>query len=492
MLLAPGDRCAGKPAYPKPPNRVPCGRSRRFAQHARRKKRVDPAPGATVDRKRPMNMKWAPSPPTQLRDDAEAEISGRGAHAPPAEALVHELQVHQIELEMQNEALRQTQVDLEESRDRYADLYEFAPVGYLILSRAARIVAINLTGAALLGEERGKLLQRGFAPFVAAADRAGWQQHFQEALRKSGKQTCELELQRSDGSRFAACLDCLSSTTDDTEGTLRVTLTDITERRRAVAELRQAKERLEHFAAEQAAHLRELAGELTRAEQRERDRLHELLHDEVQPLLVAARLSLSGLGPRSAQADCLRVAAEACTHIGQVIQVARALSRQLSPPLIREQGLNAALESLCRWVSNNHGLEVRLRSAPDTEPDDVALRLLCFSAVRELLMNVVKHANVARVTLTLRRVEGDTLCIVVADRGNGCDPARLADGSGLSGITRRLGMFGGALRIESRPGHGTVATLTAPLQAPSAEWGKGRRDRRARNGKNNAQDTDRG
>lgn len=255
--------------------------------------------------------------------------------------------------------------------------------------------------------------------------------------------------------------------------------------------LRQTQGELENLASEQAAHLRELAGDLTRAEQRERDRLHELLHDEVQPLLVATRLSLSSLNPHTAQEDCLRVAAEACDHLSQVIQMARSLSLRLSPPLIRERGLNAALQSLCGWVKEYHGLEVDLSGAPDAEPDDVSLRLLCFNAIRELLLNVAKHAGTARVTLTLRRVEADTLRITVADHGRGFDPDFPTIGSGLAAIGRRLGMIGGTLQIDSRPGKGTVATLSVPLRPlASAGWAPGSRDRRK--GEPHAQDTDRG
>jgi PAS domain-containing protein len=87
------------------------------------------------------------------------------------ERLVHELHVHQIELEMQNRELREAQQALEDSRDRYAQLYDFAPVGYLTLDRAQCIAEINLTGAALLSVERARLLGQPFAHYVAAADR---------------------------------------------------------------------------------------------------------------------------------------------------------------------------------------------------------------------------------------------------------------------------------------------------------------------------------
>ena len=179
--------------------------------------------------------------PPQLRDAAEALLTRVPLTKPPtrtADELLHELQVHEIELEMQNEALRQSQIALEESRDSYVDLYEFAPVGYLTLTRAGLIAEINLTGATLLGETRTKLRQRRFAGFVVPEDQDRYQQYFMQALLHGGKQTCELRLQRSDGTVFNVRLDSLLTTSDDAMPALRIALTDITESKQAEAELR--------------------------------------------------------------------------------------------------------------------------------------------------------------------------------------------------------------------------------------------------------------
>ena len=103
---------------------------------------------------------------SRLRAKAEARLAGApppGAPVRSAEELHLELLVHQIELEMQNEELQRAGTALEESRDRYVDLYEFAPIGYLLLGTGGMISEINLTGATLLGEERKKLLHRRFA-----------------------------------------------------------------------------------------------------------------------------------------------------------------------------------------------------------------------------------------------------------------------------------------------------------------------------------------
>ena len=192
-----------------------------------------------------MVVKKLPRParvPLPLRAQAEAMLSCAlpiPVSERSAEELLHELRVHQIELEMQNETLRQTQLVLEESRDRYMDLYEFAPVGYLTLTNIGLISEINLTCASLLGRDRAKLLNSRFARFVVAEDSERWHLCFGHALKRGGKRTCELRLRRHDGSCFDAKLDCLVSRAGDIAvPTLRVTVTDITELRKLEHELR--------------------------------------------------------------------------------------------------------------------------------------------------------------------------------------------------------------------------------------------------------------
>ena len=108
--------------------------------------------------------------------------------------LIEELRVHQIELEMQNEELRRAQVELAESRDRYFDLYDFAPVGYFTLDEEGLIVEINLAGAKLLGFERASLVKRGFSQFVAPGSHDAFYSHRKQALQTGSKQFSELEL----------------------------------------------------------------------------------------------------------------------------------------------------------------------------------------------------------------------------------------------------------------------------------------------------------
>ncbi|MCX7192059.1 MAG: PAS domain S-box protein [Proteobacteria bacterium] len=182
--------------------------------------------------------------PEKLRVAAEAKLGDpdKGVLVRPAEELLHELQVHQIELEMQNETLREAQLELEESRDRYLDLYDFAPVAYLTLNQSGMIVEINHTGAELLGIEHSVLINKRFLTFVAPEDHDRWRENFLNLLNHAGTGSCEMRLQRQDGSRFYA--RCESRCLNGDVRAVRITLTDNTARRQTETRLRESEEKL--------------------------------------------------------------------------------------------------------------------------------------------------------------------------------------------------------------------------------------------------------
>ena len=172
----------------------------------------------------------------QLRARAEEELELTAPHGIPADELLHELRVHQIELEMQNEELRRAQQELEQARDRYVDLYEFAPVGYLTLNSDCLITEANFTATTLFGIMRAKLLDRHFATYITPEDKDSWHHFFLSCKRNQGKQRIELTLRPTDNSSLIAQLDCLVK--QDEEFSLRITLTDITQRKKAEQQLR--------------------------------------------------------------------------------------------------------------------------------------------------------------------------------------------------------------------------------------------------------------
>jgi PAS domain S-box-containing protein len=154
---------------------------------------------------------------------------------------LHELRTHQIELEMQNDALRKSQLALEVSRDRYFNLYEFATVSFITLTQTGQITEINLTGATLLGEDRKKLLKRRFDKFVVPENAEQFQKLFLRAFKNGENQNCELGMRKLDETLFYVHL--ISRLIKKENGTheLHLTLSDITEQKLAEA----AKHQLE-------------------------------------------------------------------------------------------------------------------------------------------------------------------------------------------------------------------------------------------------------
>jgi PAS domain S-box-containing protein len=152
------------------------------------------------------------------------------------------LRIHQVELETQAEELKRANLELVESRDKYLDLYEFAPLAYFMLSDKALIIDVNLTGTTLLGLERGKLLKAPFSKFLSEKDADQWYRYFMNVLKQENKQFCTLTLKRVDGSLFPAQLEAVLIPGSDGANTVRIAIIDITERWRAEEALRESEE----------------------------------------------------------------------------------------------------------------------------------------------------------------------------------------------------------------------------------------------------------
>ncbi|MBK8816617.1 MAG: PAS domain S-box protein [Methylococcaceae bacterium] len=168
---------------------------------------------------------------------ASAKPEIEEAAVPDVDTLLHELRVHQIELEMQNEELRQTQVALEQTKAHFIDLYDFAPIGYLTLNFDGIIQELNLTAAKLLGQERNKFIQQRFIKFIPDDYKEVWYRHFQRAKEHCEQAGCELPFTTAPGSTSFYHLNCQCLSVAHPDKLMRITLTDVTERKRMEAKL---------------------------------------------------------------------------------------------------------------------------------------------------------------------------------------------------------------------------------------------------------------
>jgi PAS domain S-box-containing protein len=219
-----------------------------------------------------------------------------------------------------------------------------------------------------------------------------------------------------------------------------------------------------------AEQLRDLAVQLSTAEDRERRRLAEVLHDDLQQTLVGVRFQLDMIDRRLGENGEARAALDQVRAlVDQAVGQSQSLSHELSPPALH-QGLDAGLEWLADRMEAQHGLAVDLDVDAAGEAIAEPLKTFLYKAVRELLFNVVKHAGVRRATVEVTGGTGG-LTVAVRDEGHGFDPASLdADdrrpGFGLMRIQERVELLGGRLRIQAEPGEGSTFKISLPDEPP--------------------------
>jgi len=187
-----------------------------------------------------------------LRDDAEKQLGCSPMNSPELkgqspEQLIHELQVHQIELEIQAEELKKSKLELEESRDKFLDQYDFAPTGLLTVNEKGSIIEVNLTGSTLLGVERSKLIWTQFSKFVAPEDQDQWYWYITNLLQQDGKQYCTLLLKRTGGSAFPSRLEGVRLGSDGIHTGARIAFSDITDMKTAEEALLKTTSYLENL-----------------------------------------------------------------------------------------------------------------------------------------------------------------------------------------------------------------------------------------------------
>jgi signal transduction histidine kinase len=221
-------------------------------------------------------------------------------------------------------------------------------------------------------------------------------------------------------------------------------------------------------AVEKAQKLRLLSAELSLAEEAERRRIAEMLHEDLQQLLVTARMQLAALCRTRDATEQQRIARQIADVIERSFNLTRSLSTELAPPVLHELGLAAALEWLAAETRKNYNVEVTVEADSSANPKAADVRTFLFRAVRELLLNSVKHTLGGAVHITMQHLRPDKVCIVVADNGPGFDPGSLdakltrSQKFGLLNIRERVSTFGGKFHIDSGRKRGTRITLSLP------------------------------
>ena len=368
------------------------------------------------------------------------------------------------------QAMRESEAALRESERRFRKMADELPLMVWTLDEDLSCTFANQTCQTYLGVSAEALLARGFDALLHPDDRARFMGAFAAASRHRAPVQAETRIRRSDGAwRWIESFGRPMHESDGSYAGLLGISQDITERRSALRALCESNRALEQHAEQ----LERLSSALTRAEQRERERLAKLLHDHLQQLLVGAAFGIDRVRRRweDLGGDSGGTAALAGVRqlLEQAIDTGRTLVADLSPPILREAGLPEALKWLARHMRDNHGLKIAVTVEPDLSPRADDLSTVIFESAREALFNVIKHAGCDRARIELARDADGWLCVMVSDEGAGFDLEVLSGadrdgtGFGILAMRERLRGLGGACVIDSRPGAGTRVTLRAPL-----------------------------
>ena len=450
-----------------------------------------------------------PGGTAELRRHAEARLRER-RREPPSNPDTHrlsfELEVHQIELELQNAALQKTAEELELALKKYTDLYDFAPVGYFSLDTSGKILDANLTGATLLGVERSGIINRRLLLFVCPRSRPTFAHFLEEVVAGDPNSTCEVLLQKEGISHFWASFRAVATVSLPGKQTLyRVTFWDITKRKKAeemqyrlevldVAnrELKQEivrrqtvekalRQSEQHYAQlfEQSKQmqdrLRFLSRQLLLTQEEERKRISRELHDVIGQTLtgINARLATLQREASGKVGDLEQTIARTRLLVENSVNIIHEFARELRPAVLDDLGLNPALKTFMKSLGKQTGLHLTLSTFAAVEEINGDRRTVLYRVAQEALGNVARHAHASRAIVKIQRLKSNVQMTIIDD-GKGFQTERVLHAEtksrlGLLGMRERVEMVGGSLAVQSAPGRGTTIQVQIPIRRTGAK-----------------------
>ena len=401
----------------------------------------------------------------RLREKAE-QLNRRSLHALPkvtpqnVESLVHELRVHQVELELQCQELRRAQDEAEESRNRYRELYESIPIGYATIDVTGRIHDVNPAGASLLGVDPAREMKNLYAYF-ADGDGDEALLFLRNVLNDDAAGSCDLRMRKPDGGIFLAAVQ--AAPVKNGEGKrerLRIAFKDITRRKEVEESLRQHQLELEANRIE----LQELMAKLFTAQEEERRRIACDLHDDHCQRITALILEASAVEKmvRAVMPSLVPRMSSLKNKLGDILDDFRHLTHELHPRHLDTVSLACSMRTYIKEFVEYANLDVDFKEHDMPAHLPMPITVCLYRQLQESLGNTRKHANAKHVTVQLsggqREIE-----LRVSDDGRGFNYADSKKGLGLTSMQERVRPFRGHVAIDSSPGRGTVVTIKIPL-----------------------------
>ncbi|MHC4244711.1 MAG: PAS domain-containing sensor histidine kinase, partial [Planctomycetota bacterium] len=353
--------------------------------------------------------------------------------------------------------------ELRKSEEKYRQFYEDAPLGYQSLDASGNFLDVNREWLNVLGYSKEEVIGRCFSDFIASESLDTFVQNFPRFKAGGKTRATEFEMIKKDGSRVTVFFD--GNIEYDQEGHFKRThciMHDITDRVKAQKQL-----------LDYQGKLKSLASQLSVIEERERHRLATDLHDHIGQALVMSKMKLDSLRGSVSSGNSTVVLGEVCDCLGDIIRDTRTLTFDLSSPILYELGFETAVtEWLDEQIKEKHGIQTEFRDDGQPKPLDNDISALLFRNVRELLINIIKHAKAKKVKVSVGKVD-EQICVIIEDDGIGFEPAKIDSntGFGIFSIRERLEQLDGHLEIESEPGRGSRFAMTAPLKVEKSTEG---------------------
>ena len=339
--------------------------------------------------------------------------------------LTHDLQVHQIELQLQNEELRRAQTSLELSRARYFDLYDMAPVGYLTVSTTGLILEANLCASNLLGVARSELVRRPLSRCIVKPQQDAYYQCRRQLLETGQAQSCELQVLPNHGVPLWVKLDMSAATGDADTQVLRVVVSDISERKRLLLTLQESNHELEN------ARLQAERANLAKSEF-----LSSMSHELRSPLnaiLGFAQLLESSVPPptpkqQTSLAQILKGGWYLLALINEILDLASIESGHaaLTMEVVALSEVLADCQALITPLAAARGIDIHFPTVPPTchvHADSIRLKQVLIN----LLSNAIKYNRQAgTVAVTCRLLDNQRVRVAVRDTGGGLPADKLA------------------------------------------------------------------
>ena len=349
---------------------------------------------------------------------------------------------------------------LRETEKRFRKIFEEAAIGMTLGDLNGRLLDVNPAFLKMLGYEKHEVVQKHFKDFLHPEDGLKSVRLFQE-LGKGTRDSYSRENRYLHKDKRVVWGQVTVSLLRAVGGAPQFAIgmvADISDRKKAEEDIRTYQEQLQS-----------LASELSLTEERERRRLGTDLHDHIGQALAISKIKLGVLQKSITAEKQAKSLGEVRELIDQMIQDTRSLTFELSLPVLYELGFEAAVEWFARQVRSQHGLKVDVQKDMLPIPMDDEIKVLLFRSVRELMLNIVKHAQAHNARVTIRR-ESDEVSIAVEDDGIGIRDQRQDSklksngGFGLFSIRERLRYLGGQVQVEPGRARGTRITLVVPLQ----------------------------